>query len=387
LAILDILMQGKTILVWTVGTIATFLIVTGYFVGYEHLWAIWKIPPMSMSFSDLRNLTGGAESLALGYDPLYYNPQDPWNRPLNQPRLVQYILKFTHVNQGHTVLLGIVFGLLFLTGVFIAFRKLDKLSAIIISFLIFSPVAVLGVERGNHDLLIFFLVALALFLADRAWISMPVLLLASFIKLFPVFAVLYLWRYPTKKSIVISSAFLLIFISYMIYNLPDLPQVFSSTQKGVYHWAYGVMTYDKMATGYSYIPVAAVLISTTMFYINNIRLQGWQEANSHYIDAFRAGAGVYLGTFLLGNSWAYRLIFLIFIIPQLVTWIKTDRSRKLISVVALVSTIASCCPTWIDSGILDEILNWLLFSCLLYLMLSSLPPFFQRLMLISKIQS
>jgi hypothetical protein len=380
-------MQGKSILVWIVGIVSTLLLITGYFIGYEHLWMIWKIPPMSMSFSDLRNLTGGSESLALGYDPLYYNPQDPWQRPLNQPRLVQHILRFTQINQSHTGLIGILFGILFLVGVFIAFRKLDKPSAIIIAFLIFSPVAVLGVERGNHDLLMFFLVALALFLADQAWISMPILLLASFIKLFPVFAVLYLWRYPTKKSIVISSTFLLFFISYMIYNLPDLPQVFSSTQKGLYHWAYGVMTYDKMATGYSYIPAAAVLISTTIFYINNIRLQGWQEVNSHYLDAFRAGAGIYLGTFMLGNSWAYRLIFLIFIIPQLVTWIKTDRSRKLISGVALLSTIASCCPTWIDSGILDEIFNWLLFSSLLYLMLSSLPPFLQRLMLRSKIPS
>jgi hypothetical protein len=173
----------------------------------------------------------------------------------------------------------------------------------------------------------------------------------------------------------------------VVYNLPDLPQVFSSTQKGLYHWAYGVMTYDKMATGYSYIPVAAVLISTTIFYINDIRLQGWQEYDNYYIDAFRAGAGIYLGTFMLGNSWAYRLIFLIFIIPQLVTWIKVDRSRKIISVLALVSTIASCCPTWIDSGILDETFNWLLFIFLLYLMLSSLPPFLQRLMLKSKIQS
>ncbi len=380
-------MQGKSILVWIVGIVSTLLLITGYLIGYEHLWMIWKIPPMSMSFSDLRNLTGGSESLALGYDPLYYNPQDPWQRPLNQPRLVQYILRFTQINQSHTVSIGILFGILFLTGIFIAFRKLDESSAVIIAFLIFSPVAVLGIERGNHDLLMFFLVALALFLADRAWISMPILLLASFIKLFPVFAVLYLWRYPTKKSIVISSTFLLFFISYIIYNLPDLPQVFSSTQKGLYHWAYGVMTYDKMATGYSYIPAAAVLISTTIFYINGIRLQGWQEVNSHYLDAFRAGAGIYLGTFMLSNSWAYRLIFLIFIIPQLVAWIKTDRSRKLISGVALFSTIASCCPTWIDSGILDEIFNWLLFSSLLYLMLSSLPPFLQRLMLRSKIQS
>lgn len=379
-------MQGKTILVGTVSVISTFLIIIGYFIGYEHLWNIWKIPSMSMSFSDLRNLTSASESLALGYDPLYDNPQDPWQRPLNQPRLVQSILKFTHINQGNTVLIGILFGLLFLTGIFIVFRKLDKTSAIIISFLIFSPAAILGVERGNHDLLIFFLVALAVFLADQAWLSMSVLLLASFIKLFPVFAVLYLFKFTTKKSIMICSVFLLFFLSYMLYNLPDLPQVFKSTQKGFYQWAYGVMTYDEKATAYAYIPAAAVLISTTMFYVNHLRLRGWIESDLTYLDAFRAGAGVYLGTFLLGNSWAYRLIFLIFTVPQLVTWIKIDRDRKLVSIVALVSTIGSCCPAWVDSGILDEIFNWLLFISLLYLMLSVLPAIFQTLILKNKIK-
>jgi hypothetical protein len=377
-------MQGKTILVWTVGVVLTFLVVIGYFVGYEHIWAIWKIPPMSMSFSDTRNLTGAAESLALGYDPLYYNPQDPWNRPLNHPRLVQHILRFTHVNQGHTTFIGILFGLLFLTGIFITFRKLDKPSAIIIAFLTFSPVVALGIERGNHDLLIFFLVALAIYLADRAWISMLILLLASFIKLFPVFAMLYLVRYSTKKSIVVCSVFSLIFLSYLIYNLPDLPQVFKSTLKGVYHWAYGVMAYDEKATPTSYIPAAAVVISTIVFYLNNLRLQGWRQSDLTYLDAFRAGAGVYVGTFLLGNCWSYRMIFLIFMVPQLVTWIRTDRNRKLISMVAMVSTIGSCCPTWIDSGILDEIFNWLLFISLLYLLMSALPYPIQKILLRSK---
>jgi hypothetical protein len=377
-------MQGKTILVWIVGVVLTFLAFIGYFVGYEHIWAIWKIPPMSMSFSDTRNLTGAAESLALGYDPLYYNPQDPWNRPLNHPRLVQHILSFTHVNQGHTTLIGILFGLLFLTGIFITFRKLDKPSAIIIAFLTFSPVVALGIERGNHDLLIFFLVALAIYLADRAWISTLILLLASFIKLFPVFAMLYLVRYSTKKSIVVCSVFVLIFLSYMIYNLPDLPQVFKSTLKGVYHWAYGVMAYDEKATPTSYIPAAAVLISTVIFYLNNLRLQGWHQSDLTYLDAFRAGSGVYVGTFLLGNCWSYRMIFLIFMVPQLVTWIRIDRDRKLISMVAMVSTIGSCCPTWIDSGILDEIFNWLLFISLLYLLMSSLPYPIQKILLRSR---
>ncbi len=377
-------MQGKTILVWIVSLVLACLVVFGYFVGYDHIWAIWKIPPMPLSFSDTRNLTGAAESLALGYDPLHYNPQDPWNRPLNHPRLVQHILRFTHVNLGHTTLIGILFGLLFLTGVFIAFRKLDKPSAIIIAFLLFSPVVALGIERGNHDLLIFFLVAVAIRLADRAWLSMLILSLASFIKLFPVFAMVYLVRYSTKKSMVVCSIFFLIFLSYIIYNLPDLPQVFKSTLKGHYHWAYGVMAYDEKATSASYIPAAAVLISTIIFYLNNLRLQGWKQSDLTYLDAFRAGSGVYLGTFLLGNCWSYRMIFLIFMVPQLVTWIKIDRDRKLISIVSIVAIIGSCCPTWIDSGILDEIFNWLLFISLLYLMISSLPYSIQKVLLGSR---
>jgi hypothetical protein len=370
-------MAGKKILVLTVGVLLVFLTIIGYLVGYENLWSIWKIPPMSMSFSDLRNLLGGAESIAHGYDPLYYNPYDPWNRPLNQPRLVQYILGFIKPNQGDAVFGGVIFGALFFSGVLIAFKKLNRTSAVIIALLAFSPVAALGIERGNHDLLIFFLVALSLAVIDRAWISMLILLTASFIKLFPVFAILCLWRFNDRKSIIVSGTFLALFVSYMIYNKADLPQVFNSTQKGFYYWAYGAMSYDINATPFSYIPLAAIIIGTTMLYISNLRNQKHKPSDIVYLSAFKAGAGIYLGTFLLGNSWAYRLIFLIFIVPQLLAWIKTDRSRQLVATVALIVTIISCCPTWINSGILDEVANWLLFIALWYLMLSVLPPFMQ----------
>jgi hypothetical protein len=373
-------MSGKKILALAVGILLLLLIVIGYLIGYQHFWSIWQIPMMPLSFADLRNLTGGAESITKGYDPLYYNPQDPWNRPLNQPRLVQYILGFLQINQSHTVLIGIIFGLLFLTGVFIAFKKLDKPSALIISLLIVSPAAALGIERGNHDLLMFFLVAVALALIDYTWLAMAILLLASFIKLFPVFAILSLWKSNGRKNIFFTIVFMGSFIFYIIYNRADWAQVFSSTQKGHYLWAYGVMTYDLTATPYSYIPLGALMLSTIMFYISSIRLQGWSVCDNSYIASFRAGAGIYLGTFLLGNSWAYRLIFLIFIVPQLVVWIKTDPSRKLVAVITLLMVITSSCPTWINSGILDEIFNWLLFTTLFYLMMSSLPFSLQKIL-------
>jgi hypothetical protein len=374
-------MSGKKILVVTVGVLLVLMSTIYYVVGYENFWSIWQIPPMSMNFADLRNLTGGSESIAKGYDPLYYNPQDPWNRPLNQPRFVQYILGFLKINQSHTVLIGIIFGVLFLAGVFIAFKKLDKPSAVIISLLMISPVAALAIERGNHDLLIFFLVAVALAVIDYTWLAMAILLLASFIKLFPVFALLSLWKLNDRKNIMVSMVFIVIFGCYIIYNRADWVQVFSSTQKGYYHWAYGAMTYDLTSTPYSYIPLGALILSTIMFYVSSIRIQGWSICDMSYIAAFRAGAGIYLGTFLLGNSWAYRLIFLIFVVPQLVVWVKTDASRKFVAAIALIMVIGSCCPTWVSSGILDEIFNWLLFVVLFYLMMSSLPFSLQKFLI------
>jgi hypothetical protein len=347
--------------------------------GADTIWSLWKIPPMGVSFADLRNLTGAGESIALGHDPLYSNPRDPWGRPLNHPRLLQYLLAMLHLNLGDTQWLGILLGVLFFLAPFVAFPQLDRPSAYLIGLLMFSPIAALGIERGNHDLLIFFLVAVALGLAGRMGVSLMILGIAAAIKLFPVFAIFYGCRYVPMKRVI--SLFLLLFILYLGWNYRDLPQIFSSTQKGYYLWAYGVRTFDEAATAYAYIPVGAMILATVLFYSNTVLVSGWAAGEQLYIDGFRAGAGIYLGTFLLGNSWAYRLIFLIFTVPQLVAWSKSDPLRQRVAQVGILGVVVSCCPTWISSGIVDEIFNWLLFSCLLYLWLSALPADWQRRLL------
>jgi hypothetical protein len=344
--------------------------------GTDTIWSLWKIPPMDASFADLRNLTGAGESIALGHDPLYYNPRDPWNRPLNHPRLLQYLLTAFHLDLGDTQWLGILFGALFFIAPFIAFPKLDRPSAYLIGLLMFSPVAALGIERGNHDLFIFFLVAVALGLAGRMGISLLIFGIAAAIKLFPVFGIFYGCRYgPAKRAI---GLFLLLFVVYLGLNRGDLAQIFNSTQKGYFLWGYGVRAFDETATASVYMPAGAMILATLLFYSNTVLVGGWSLKDSVYLDGFRVGAGIYLGTFLLGNCWAYRLIFLIFTVPQLVAWTKTDILRRRVAQVGLLSVVVSCCPTWISSGIIDEVFNWLLFSTLLYLWLSVLPEAWQR---------
>jgi hypothetical protein len=284
--------------------------VVGSLKGYLAVWSIWNTFPLGGRFGDLRVLTAGAESISMGYDPLYVNPRDPWGRLMNAPRLVQHILSFLNINQGHTTFIGILFIILFFVGVFLSLREINNVTALILAVAIFSPAVVLGIERDNYDLFIFFLISLALFMSSTPLISMVILLLASLLKLFPVFAMPYFLKYKKNIQVIVSLGFLTAFATYTFINYSDLQQIFRSTQKGSDVLAYGALAFH--ASGFSYVPLAAIVISSLVFGVNAINAYRFKPGNASYVDTFRAGAGIYVGTFFLGNNWCYRLMFLIF---------------------------------------------------------------------------
>jgi len=103
--------------------------------------------------------------------------------------------------------------------------------------------------------------------------------------------------------------------------------------------------------------------------------------------AFWLGAGVYIGTFLLGNNWDYRLMFLLFTLPQLVEWIAGGHGR--LRAAAWICVVALFLSMWyfvLKAGVekylpagsyvhpmLDELINLTLFAGLIYLYALSLP--------------
>ena len=116
-------MQGKRTLFCIVATVVAMCILLGFFKGYLAIWSVWRVYTLTPHFGDLRNLTGGAESIARGYDPLYFNPGDPWDRPMNHPRLVQYIVSLLRMNQSHTTFIGSFFDGSFLPGNFFILKR------------------------------------------------------------------------------------------------------------------------------------------------------------------------------------------------------------------------------------------------------------------------
>jgi len=383
-----ILKSGKWLLFFIILMVLTLALIQGLLHGLDSVWAFWKVPMMKPLFGDLRNLTGAAESIRLGLDPLYSNPMDPMQRPLNHPRIVQFIVSTLGLNLASTTLSGIILIVLFFVGVFIATPEIPAITGLLLGLAIFSPSIVLGFERANHDLFIFFLVSLTLAFSTIPILSWLTLFLAASIKLFPAFGCLIFLKYPRNTRILTIFGFATAFLTYLITNLKDLPQILKSTGKSYGLFAYGLHTFSEYGTFHSYIPFFAISITCLFMFMQSIEASGhtYSLRNSKYIDGFRAGAGIFIGTFALGHNYVYRFIFLIFTIPQLVAWTK-DQDRRTVATLAIAMLLLSFwMPIFGESGfkrwffVVDEVANWLLYSSMFYLMLGSLPVSLQKLM-------
>jgi hypothetical protein len=94
-----------------------------------------------------------------------------------------------------------------------------------------------------------------------------------------------------------------------------------------------------------------------------------------------AGAAIYCGTFILGNNWDYRLIFLILTFPFLYqsALMSENLKEKLTYQIGILATLLSSWDMFLAkyfSGIstlkiifylFDQLVNWLLFAILLFL--------------------
>jgi len=149
-----------------------------------------------------------------------------------------------------------------------------------------------------------------------------------------------------------------IFILYGIISFEDFKQVYTTTPKlvgssfginvfwmGLRHGRHFALPIsDDLAIYlkvFSYLVAVVILIATFIRGINN---SNEVIRKGQHLDAFRVGAGIYIGCFLLMNTHDYRLIFLIFTVPQLVEWLH-ERNNK-IAVVPLVTLCAMVLSLW-----------------------------------------
>ncbi|HSX22486.1 MAG TPA: glycosyltransferase family 87 protein [Gaiellaceae bacterium] len=343
-------------------------------------WAHVGVAPGAVSFLDLRSVTSSWECEHKGVEAFPDNPCDPFHRPANYPRLWT---RFGAVGlgPGDTVPLGVAIAVVFFLAALAVTGPLTFGEGAVYGAALLAPASMLGVERGNVDLLMFALVAVGVLLIRRSpWAGAVPIVLAGVLKLFPATALAALVRKRNRWPAAVGSVVVL--GAYGIATFHDIRTLRHAIPRQVID-SYGAgVVADVLAdspSGVREVRIAVIVVGLLLA-LGLRLLRGGANGNDGglRLDVFWAGAGIYLASYVFGSNFDYRLAFLLLCVPQLCEWARNGGSPAPWPAAALASLVATLwlssaqppLPFGLQTWYLklsfppDEVLNWLLFAWL-----------------------
>jgi Glycosyltransferase family 87 len=369
--------------------------------GLRALWHVdvWPwlgVPSRPSLFVDARNVAAAVECSRLGHDPLVDNPCDPWGRAMFYPR-VWLLLRWTGLDQRHTLLFGALIGALFVVLVIALLPRLSVPEGALVAAAVCSPAVMFAIERGNMDLLVFCGLALAAVIwrrgsATAQYAAVGLVLLTAVAKLYPAVALLAFLPVRRRRTAVAAGAALLVFAGYLVATRDDAETISRTATQGqyysygarillgrLYHGVVGDEWGGSRTLAQGLVLVAVMLVGVGLWLVVRRRSRGTtiSPEDGHMPEtsdliAFRMGALVYLGTFVLGNSFDYRLIFLLLLLPLLLRWPTASDSKQaprlprvalgVVVVMLWIGALSEPLRLW------DELVSWSLAGILVVLL-------------------
>jgi hypothetical protein len=390
------LLSGRRVLIASTFAVWSIILVLFVTYGYENTWSLWNVPVLRPSFADLRLITGTADSVRAGLDPTIENPGDPFGRVFNYPAL-WYLLFHTNITQASTKWISMAMLAMFFLVVILFPGALSTREAVLMVLVLFSPAAMLLYERGNVDALVFVVCGLGLMTVETsAGLAALLFLFGALLKIYPFFGLIVFVQDGAKafvrRLVMIGSAFL----AYVIATAKNVSGSWNLTMRGD-DLSYGVnVLFARFAAQFTgvlsrwftnanarrslivvpYVLAFAVIVMATTVAMH--AASGVPVRSRRNLNAFRLGAAIYVGTFLFGNNWDYRLVFLLFVIPQVGQWMRAP-GYGLISRWAMTLIILSTWYLLIGYShatvwfVVDECAKWGLMAILVYLLVASMP--------------
>ncbi len=388
---------AATVLMWL-------LILIGFkTVGYRETWQLWNVPAADVPFLDFRLIPGSAESFRNGFEPTVKNPYDPVGRIFNYPAFWRLFF-YTGITMDDTVWIVVPCLVLYFLLMLALPQQPGVGTALAMLLVAFSPAAMLLYERGNADLFVFILCAFALFALDRsAYWAAGVVVFGGVVKMFPLFGLTILLRETRQNFWRLVAGSTLFMVIYGLLTFSSQRAAWNTTMRGdgLSYGSFVVVTrlgkylqdvfpVNQWKILFELLAVVLILLAGILALRDSSALAGGQERN---LAAFRMGASMYVGTFLLGNNWDYRLAFLVLVIPQLAEWCKADqRKHSAVAVAVLAGILVSCWHLMVKVDMLfiplkdpvnrafifDELVNWLLVPGFTYLLFLSLPEWLKN---------
>jgi hypothetical protein len=309
----------------------------------------------SPSFLDLRVVTSGWDCAHRGVDVLVTNPCDPYGVIVNQPRVWDYGY-LLGLGSGQTVALGVLLVIAFFVSVLWLVHRLMWFEAIVYTVILVSPPVWLAIDRANLDVLMFVLLCGALAVFRRhPKLGSAILYLPAFLKLFPAFAFALALRSRRRIAVLTSGLLAAAFVAYLFAMGHDLHRILAGTQHFL-TLSYGAPVLVKgLARGLGLAPVVAApralmyaavftaVVGGSFLVIRwLVRDAGGLRGADHWREeAFWLGAPVYVGTWAIFDSFDYRLIFLLFVLPLTLEWARWPNRQGRLARWGLVTIIGA----------------------------------------------
>jgi hypothetical protein len=205
-------------------------------------------------------------------------------------------------------------------------------------------------------------------------VAYVLLLLATFLKLYPVFA----WGVLLQRgrSLALGVGMVAALTLYVALTLAELRTVLEVVPReilfsyGAGVLADGIVEAAELPGGSTPSILSAGLVILGGFAAVALGVR-WRPAvgeprRDRRSDAFWVGAGIFVGSYAVMHNYDYRLVFLLLAIPQLLRWGREERGAvpraNWILFTLLASLLLAARP--VEHLALEEVVNWLLFVAL-----------------------
>ena len=389
--------SGTVLALGIVGT-AVALLASGRVVGWDPTWRAFGVTPLLPPFFDMHVINDYAACASKGVDA--YAPHACNEDNFNIPPTWLWV-GFLGIDGSDSSWLSAALIAAAAIVMVRLFQGRPWSHGLIALGTVVSPPVMMGIERGNLDLLILALVGSAALIyeektAARMCGAVALLSIGVTLKLIPVFCVSVAARF-SKQTFVFAcgiAALALIYldlaIAYVVLIRRNVPTTFilSYGYKAIFLGLDHIRDeagLSPMGLADTWAPAAAaavVLICAAAVAINDFRNQRTFCSVDISVagTAFLFGAGIYCGTYLLGTNFIYRLMFLLLCVPQLLDWrIRSREDDQPVGYrdLCLFGTVFGV--LWLNGNanghstflLLPQLLNWLLFFFLAAILMSN----------------
>jgi hypothetical protein len=263
----------------------------------------------------MRLIQGAVISATQGLNPHMFNPNDPWGRALDHPLIWVKIGEALNLPDEPRFIQFCILVILCFVG--ISAYILYRFPSFGLLACLLSTATLLGMERGNTDLIIYSLVFVSALMFPKTPSLIPILV-ATALKLYPVFSLVIFLIKKRFLPLLLSLIATLAIFAYMWDELAIIRS--ASLDTGDSYLTYGFMSLAAYFSlqGLGLAIVLCLAIFVVVLYLEKMKgLQRPGLEDEFESNLFIAGASIYVGTFIVSSNWDYRLMFLIFCVPFL----------------------------------------------------------------------